>query len=974
MKPGGNPASFFRFAMQFKLVFFWLATLAVVSAHAAQIEGQVTDANTGESLPGATIRIKGTTLGVMTDIDGNYVFEDVPAGDYVLVAQFLGYHLKEEKISVVGNLVFKQDFLMVLATNKLAEVVISERATGQVRTMRDQRNADNIVNIVSAEQIKSFPDLNAADAIQRIPGITLARDQGEGRYVQVRGTPPELSNFNVNGIQLPSPESSIRTVGMDVINASQVQSIEVAKVLTPDMNADAIGGSINLKTKRAESTEPEFNVVVAGGYNNLRETPNGELQFTFSERKGRLGFLMNANYNRSIQGADNMEIDYEKGVFFGSSGVDNYHIQYTEVQQRHYEVDRERIGLSATLDFYLNEHNRLFLSGMYNNFSDQETRRRKVYTLDDAVSERTYLYGGIEHDLKDRNKIQNISTVSIGGDHDFRWLRANYEVAWSQASENQPDRMEAVFDNPGQAITIKFDVAEPDFPVATYPDPDNATNAFDYDRFEMDQLLFEEHMAIDENIIGRLDFEVPYGSGKSKGMIKFGTLLRFKDKSRDVNAKSYGAYFEQSNIYPIPGDTLNLTTVSDGFYDGDFLDRGYVLEAMPSPELMRSFYERWPTLFIYGDQGITETLERTYSQDYTATEDVQAYYAMVRHQFNNLMVLGGIRYERTDISYEGYQILKTNSGFFSSLDTLQDSRTVDFWLPNLQFRYSIRPDLNVRAALTYSYARPNFRDVIPYRVQNERTEVRLGNPDLDYPAATNLDFLVEKYWGGRNILSGGVFYKRIDNFIFNYRVFGYEGDPTEANFNKLEIELPLNGREAFVTGAEMQLQTFFSFLPKHWKNLGIIANYTYTYSEGRIGKRFPANDNINIVRLGEDYSQFFSPEDVEVLPLPGQAPHTLNLSLFYDSPKFYFKLSANYNDTFLSTLGVDPDLDEYYAEQWRIDINGYYQATQILQIFGDVRNVTNVPQRYYLGPPENNRILQTEFYSFWARIGLRLKF
>jgi TonB-dependent receptor len=946
----------------------------LLEAEAATIEGRVSDAITGETMPGTTIYIKGTTLGATVNTEGFYSLKNVPAGDHVLIAHFLGYRDEEFKIATEGDLKYTKDFIMVSSSTNLTEFVVSERATGQVRTMNQQRDADNIKNIVSAEQIRSFPDLNAADALQRIPGVTLTRDQGEGRFVSLRGTPPELSNFNVNGIELPSPESSIRTVGMDVFNASQIQTIEVSKVLTPDMIGDAIGGSINLTTKRAESTTPEFNVVVAGGYNNLRNTPNAEGQFTFAQRTGRIGFLMNANYNRSIQGADNMEFKYEKGAFFGGSGPDNFGIQYTEVQLRHYEVDRKRVGLSTAFDFYINENNRIYLSGMYNNFSDLETRRRKVYTLDDATSERNYLYGGIEHDVKDRERIQNISTISLGFEHDLKLGNLKYEFSWSQATEDQPDRMEAVFENPGQAINIRFDMSNPDFPRATFPNPDNAALATAYDRYDLDKLIFENHEAVDRNLIGRLDYEIPYGKDKSKGVIKVGTLLRFKDKSRNITAKSYGAYNPQSTIYPIRGDTLNLLTVSDDFRTDNLLDEGFVMEAMPNPDLMREFFDRWPTLFIFGSQGITETLERSFTQDYTANENVQAYYAMVRHEFNDLMVLSGVRYERTDIDFQGFQMNKRSSGFYESLDTLTNSRTIEFWLPNIQFRYRVTPDFNVRGALTYSYSRPNFRDVVPYRVQAERNEVRLGNPDLEYPAAMNLDFLVEKYWGGRNIISGGLFYKRIDNFIFNYRVFGYEGDPTQANFNRLDIELPVNGQSAFVSGAEVQLQTFFTFMPGHWKNLGISTNYTYTHSEARINKRFPSNDNVNIVRIGEDFNQYFDSEDSEIITLPGQAANTLNLSLFYDSPKFYFKVSANYNEDFLSTLGADSDLDEYYGAQWRIDLNGYYQFNDMIQVFGDLRNATNAPLRFYLGPPDNRRILQTEFYSFWARLGVRLKF
>lgn len=960
--------------MQKALLLSLLSFLLSFQLQSQTISGSIRDASTGETLPGASISIKGTTLGSTADAYGNYQINNVPKGKQTLVISFIGYHNLEQEINVISSITYKQNFKIITSTEELSEFVIYERASGQVEALSNQKNAENIKNVVSEEQIISFPDLNAADAMQRIPGVTLQRDQGDGRYVQLRGTPPELTNFNVNGIQLPSPESSIRTVGMDVFNASQIQTIEIAKVLTPDMNADAIGGSVNLITKKAENIEPQFNVVAAGGYNDLRQTGNGELQFTFSQRKNRIGFLVNSNYINSVQGSDNMEFDYEKGPFFGAQTDDNFFVQYNEVQLRHYDIQRERIGLSATLDYQIDEKNELYISGMYNRYSDDETRLRKVYTLDDATSERNYLFGGIEHDVRDRVQIQTISMTNFGGKHDLGLLKLNYELAYSVATEIEPNYMEAVFDNPGQAIEIGFNRDEPDFPVAFIGNQAGAELATDYENYELDQLLFEENQSTDENIIGRVDIEIPAEFLGHKGIFKFGTLQRTKDKSRDIDAKSYGAYREESRLYVLDGPPLNVAAVSDGFEDRNFLDREYELEFMPDPQLMRDFYNRYPTLFIYGDAGLTETLERTISQDYTATEDVQAYYAMTRFDINKLMVLAGVRYERTDISYEGFQVLKTSSGFFESLDTIQDQRIIDFLLPNLQFKYSLNNNLNIRAAATYTYARPNFRDVIPYRIQNERNEVRFGNPDLDYPLALNLDLLGEYYWKGRNIISGGLFYKQIDDFIFNYQIFGYEGDPREANFNKIEIELPLNGIDAFVRGAEVQVQAFFNRLPGNWKNIGVLANYTYTNSEGVIGKRFEATDNINIIRVGEDYEQFFDSTQTEKIPLPGQAPNSLNLSLFYDSPKWYFKVATAYNDVFLHTLGADPDLDEYYGNLWRVDMNGYYQVNEVLQVFGDIRNVTNQPLRFYLGDPSNERILQTEFYSFSVRLGVRLRF
>ena len=954
---------------------------SIGSAYAAVLKGTITEASTGLPLPGATVMIPSYNMGEVSGPNGEFIIRNIPEGQHEFEVSFMGYQPVNFTLTFSEGDTITRDIALQESSEELQTVEVVRRAEGQVRAFAEQRDAENIVNVVSAEMIQSFPDLNAADALQRVVGVTLQRDQGEGRYVQLRGTPPEFTNFNINGIQLPSPESEIRTVGMDIINASQIQTIQVAKVLTPDMNADAIGGSVNLITKRAESTEPQIKALLAGGFNNLRQSPNGELQFTFSQRKGRLGFLVNANYNYTNQGADNIEFKYEKGVFFGDTGRDNFGLQWNEVQLRHYNLIRQRTGLSATIDYMLDENNTVYIEGIYNRFTDDEIRRRKVYTLDDATSEGNYLFGGIEHDVRDRLEEQILSVVNIGAEHYFKKVKIDYEVSFAEAIQRQNNGIEAVFENPGQAINIRWDRSDPEYPKATYPNPVNSAQAVDYENYDLDNLLFTNELSTDINITTRFNVEIPYKfNDDHSGFFKFGTLIRGKDKERDIRATNYGAYFQNSNIYPLPGPELNLTTVSDGFYEGDLLDQGYEMDYMPNPELMRDFFERYQSLFVLGDAGITETAERTFGEDYVAREDVYTGYAMVRHDWKKLMILGGVRYEQTDIEYQGFRITKTSSGFLDTsagdqgLETISSRRTQAFLLPNLQFKYTPSYGFNLRAAITYSYARPNFRDVIPYRVQEERNEVRFGNPDIDYPLAMNIDLLAEKYWRGRNMISGGVFYKNIQDFVFNYRIFGFEGDPTQANLSRVLVEIPLNGKEANVRGAELQTNLFFTFLPGHWKNLGVFSNYTYTNSDAVINERLPANDFSNIIQFGEDYTALFNEAEDETIPLPGQAQHTVNLALFYDSPKFYVKVAANYTDDFLFALGADSDLDEYYGENLRVDINGYYQINQYFQVFADIRNVTNQPLKFYLGPPEDGRVLQQEFYSFWARLGIRINF
>ena len=321
------------------------------------ISGKIIDALSNEALIGATIQIEGTGLGTASDANGLFNLTGIAAEEIVIKVAFIGYESYTQHHNFTKNPAPVFRIKLQPSALSLAEVQIEGKAAGQIRAMIDQKKAENIKNIVSAEQIATFPDMNAAEVMQRIPGITLQRDQGEGRFVQLRGTPPELTNFNVNGEQVPSPQGGVRYVGMDIIPADQIDFIEVSKVMTPDMDADGIGGSVNIKTKEAADEIPDVRATLASGYNNLRQTPNYQFQFTYGQRFGKFGFNLNSSFFQNNQGTDNIEYEFVKGPFFGNqnAGVNNFNVQYREMQLRHYDITRTRISVSPTFDFRFNK-------------------------------------------------------------------------------------------------------------------------------------------------------------------------------------------------------------------------------------------------------------------------------------------------------------------------------------------------------------------------------------------------------------------------------------------------------------------------------------------------------------------------------------------------------------------------------------------------------------------------------------------
>lgn len=950
------------------LFVFFIFVSSVILAQNSIISGVISDGN-GEPLPGATVRIENTTKGTVSNNDGSFEIKNISESRVTLIVSFVGYETRSIDCDLSEQANPKLEITLEESSRQIDQVNVTAMARGQQKAMLDQKLAENIKNIVSSEQIEQFPDMNAAEVIQRIPGITLQRDQGEGRFVQLRGTPPELTNFNINGEQIPSPEGDVRYVGLDVIAADQIEFVEITKVLTPDMDADGIGGNVNIITKRALDEKPDISAAISGGYNNLRQKENYQLQFSYGARTGKFGFNINGSYFQNNLGSDNMEFDYIKGPFWGSQdqGVDNYKVQYKKMELRHYDITRTRIGVSTTMDYTFNEHSVIYLRGMINSFTDDELRRRESYNTSDAISEVLYRDCSIDHDIRDRSKIQEIYSLNLGGRNRLGRIKMDYEGAYSFSQEKDPHRLEATFDSPGHGVIMKFDLTDTNWPRVTFPNEGEEELARNYDEYEFDEMILEDNVITDQNITGKINFEIPY----KNGYFKFGGKARFKEKERDDNSKKYSGYPYSKYINPYPGEVQEMTLpgVSDGFRDDNLLDKGYVIESMPGTKEMRDFYEYNAHLFVYDPTG---TRQESFGADYTATEDIYAFYGMFKHNFHKLMLLSGLRFEKTEIDYTGHNVI-TDGKKFVRLDTLNDQRSHAFWLPQFQLKYSMNNNTNFRAAVTRTYSRPNFKDVLPYKEEKDNNEFTFGNPDLRYPQALNFDLLGETYFHDNGLLSGGLFFKKIDDFIFYFKRFAHQSDASTGT-SLDEITVAANGLDASVYGAELQFQSKLYFLPSFLKDFGIFANYTYTYSKAFIQKRFPANYSDAMVIFGEDDLSVFFDEsgEKEQITLPGQAKHSANLALFYETDRFYAKITANYHDAFLDELGADSDLDEYYDEAWHFDFTTNYSITDNLNIFVDVINLSNVPLKYYLGTPD--KLMKQEYYSWWARVGLKLNF
>ncbi|MCZ8355388.1 MAG: TonB-dependent receptor [Cyclobacteriaceae bacterium] len=893
------------------------------------LSGIITDKQVGDRLPGASVRVQNSTIGTVSDLNGEFSLR-VPAGEVTIEVSYIGFANFTGQYTITANATSRIEISLNSDVKELENIVITGSLQGQQKALNQQKSADNIKNIVSADQIGRFPDPNVAEALQRVPAVNIERDQGEGRYVLVRGLAPQFTNISINGEQIPSPEAGVRFVALDAVPADQLASIEVSKSLTPDMDGDAIGGSVNLITRTATTENLSINGSALLGYNQIVGRPNfqGSLELGKRFLNNKLGVMINGSYYESDRGSDNWERDGD------------------ELELRDYELVRTRTGLSSTLDYKLNSNNEFYFRSLYNRFTDREQRRR--YILVPNVDGSPFEDNEIERFTKDRLEKQIVSSFNLGGKHTFNKLNVDYEVAYSEGIQDTPFDIEigsvAAFDE----LEIDFETNR-NFPSFTVNGVSHLNPENDYlqnSNYEFDELVSGNTYAFDANKTAKVNFTYTLPATKTNAILKWGAKVRLKEKRYDITENVYG--WEGGDVTFTGFDAGDYTLDKfEGGPSGKFLDGKYLIRANADVQKVIDHFNANKN----GYQLDTEEKQATEAVEaFNATEDVYAAYAMGKWQFKKLMLLGGFRFERTTVSYTSNQVFFDFEGDLDEVVPVAGGTDYNFLLPQVHMKYSVSSDLNIRAAVTRTYARPNFQDIIPSQeIDLNSREGTIGNAALKPVGATNIDVLVEKYFGTVGILSGGVFVKQLNDFIFNQRfsATSYEGRNFGTNVLLTQAR---NGESANLVGFEIAYQQNLSFLPGALSGLAVYANYTYTHSKAEIQSRNDATE-------------------LEEIRLPGQARHIGNFSLGYDKGRFNVRISANFNGSYLSELGGDSSEDIFVNDRVQVDATATYTISNKFRFFVEGLNLTNQPFEVYQGSKE--QFIQREFYSWWTRVGIK---
>jgi TonB-dependent receptor len=399
-------------------------------------------------------------------------------------------------------------------------------------------------------------------------------------------------------------------------------------------------------------------------------------------------------------------------------------------------------------------------------------------------------------------------------------------------------------------------------------------------------------------------------------------------------------------VYDGYNGSSTYTNIAGDFLDDDFLSGNYDPQRVglfPSSDSMNDLFDDNTSDFELASD---DTQEASNAEDYEATENTYAGYLMTDLQWGKLGTIVGVRYEYLVTEYEGNTVEYDDNEDLLPIQKVSDKNDAGFILPMIHFKYNVSENANIRLAWTNTYSKPDYFNLVPYRIiSRPDEEIELGNPSLDPARSMNLDLLAEYYFSSIGIISAGVFYKKIDDFIY----------PSSFDFDKapyvgFEAVQPVNGQDADLAGFEVALQRQLTFLPGFASGFGVYANYTYTWSEARL--------------TSED-------GDPREVSLPGQAADVANLALSYEKFGFSGRISLNYSGEFIDEIRESSASDRYYDKRTQFDVSLSQQINSNIQVFADLVNLTNEPLRYYNGV--TSRPEQQEFYSFQAKVGVKLR-
>ena len=913
------------------VLLLFLLTSSVYAQSKGIIVGSVVDSKSGEYLPGANVMLLTTNIGTSTNKDGSFRIANVPPGSYILTVRYIGYKPDSTSVVVQSGVTTNLSIQLTVSYVNLNDVVVEGLRQGQVKALSMQRESDKIENVVSREQMENYPDANAADVLQRVPGVFIDRSEGEGRYVLIRGTEPRLTNVTVDGAPLATNRNQERYTQMDIIGSNQIGMLEVVKAITPDMDVNTIGGSVNIISRSAfDYPGTNLKINLGSGYSNLGAEPLYQGNVDYSTRFGtkkNLGFSFTANYDQRNFWQDDNELEWGQ-----EKDVNNNPIPYAleEFDLADLQWRKFRYGIGGSFEYKLDENNKFYAKGMWNESDDDEVRARTrvrvskgdYLTPDGLLTQKSR----IVRESKARLERQNQTNLSLGGENHFGDLSLDYNLAYSYGDGNRRPEINSTWDFDTK-VNLALNVSDQLYPKYDITNVDQSY-VMDPSHYESSGFTYRDYNASNKFTVGGLNVKYPYDIMGFPATLKLGGKYTkvYKD-----NGDQYTGYSWNGN------DPLTMNLFASSRQRNDFMNDNYVFGPEPDPGQVKDFVlQNKDNSAIFPSE---PSIWDAQGQTYKVNEDVIAYYVMTDINFGKISLLAGFRHEFTNDNYDGNVLIYDTQGDFSSLTAVSDKRNYNDLFPMVHLVYKFNHNTKVRVAYTRTMSRPNYWDLVPYTyLRDKNQDIRSGNPNLVPTYAHNFDFIASHYFSGIGIASASFFYKSLTDIIFDKVSIISSG--TYAGY---QIEQMINGGDAQLYGIELNWQQELTFLPGFFSGFGIYANFTHTWATADL-----------VGRAGF---------------LPGQAGDIGNIALSYEMGGFKSRLSFAYQGKFINEVGINENYDFYTASHGQLDFTASQKILKPLAVYIEIVNINNEPEREYMGDPI--RPTKVSFFSWWTRAGFK---
>lgn len=930
------------------------------------VEGVVTDSN-GRYVTGAEVRINNSSVVARTDTEGRFRFTRVPSGTHTITATYIGVPEFSRPIEVKSGMATSVNIALGIEEGE-AIVVSASRpiAESEAAALQLQRSSTALVAVVAADSIGRFPDQNIAAALSRLPGVAVQRDQGQERFVSLRGARNNWTTISFDGINVISPSG--RTTRFDTIPSSIASAVIVRKAVTAEMPGETVAGNIDVRTRGAFDY-PGFRMAadLGLGYNEL----GGGRQYNAG------GYISNRFFNDTVGlllTASRYERDMITDNFEGGWTVrPDGEVWNNNSQNKLYRLTRSNTAFGGRLDWRPAAGHEFFLNSVHTEFRDDELRSAYVFDVDDSRNgpgwadasfgntpfKGTIFGTEIDSTLNSNSSRQRIFTNTLGGDHELDRWGVEWRLNFTRAQSDSRPPFQSTWRSPADPLlrpTITYDLTDPTingirlYETIRNPDGSYAVGAERpfISTTELDYVTMTRNNQRDETdaYTARVDVTRNIGLLGDETQLQFG--MQFDDRTKTSNRTVI-----EARAADLIAAGIALPRQQDISIDGPFkgdLPLGYIFRYFSSDlgeELLDSFIERGGTRIQ------PNTTEQNY---YKVKERVLAGYLMGTSFFDWGNIVAGVRAENVENTSEA-NIQSTVDGVTTFTPTsLSSSQTMFF--PSLHANWDLHPEMKLRLSFNTGAARPDYSTLRPNLTFNDLDQtVSGGNPLAKPEKARGVDLYYEWYMPSRGFFSIGLFYKDLSDVLFDieYPQFGItDFDVPGFPRSTYLYETTGNGGSGSLKGLEVAFSQPFEGLargmglPDWMGGFGVQANLTLNDAKA-------------------------TTPDGRTTSLPGASDLLYNVSGYYEHSGFSARVSWQWRKAWLDSLGSDVVVgDNYWGNVGRLDLSMRYEINKNVELYFDANNLLDEPGIRYVGNPD--RVI--EFEKFGARYmwGARFNF